>query len=130
MNAKIKGKRDRMFSNLDIGPLVSKGVGETLQSVRRRQGWKQDAFADALGISRTTASNIERGAQRIYVDQLYRAAAILQVPVHDLLPPLDELLQDEVIVHPADEPLTNEALDSLKATITELRLSYQTNEDT
>jgi transcriptional regulator with XRE-family HTH domain len=130
MNAKIKGKRDRMFSNLDIGPLVSKGVGETLQSVRRRQGWKQDAFADALGLSRTTASNIERGAQRIYVDQLYRAAAILQVPVHDLLPPLDELLQDEVIVHPADEPLTNEALDSLKATITELRLSYQTNEDT
>ena len=119
-----------MSSNPDIGLLVSKGVGETLKSVRRQQGWKQDAFADALGISRTTASNIERGAQRIYLDQLYRAAAILQVPVHDLLPPLDDLLQEDVIVHPADEPLTAEALDSLKAAINELRITYQTNEDT
>ena len=130
MTAKTKGKRDTMLRSLDIGPLVAKGVGAHLQSVRQRQGWKQDAFAEALGISRTTASNIERGAQRIYVDQLYRAAAILQVPVHDLIPPLDDVFQDEVIVHSADEPLTGEALDSLKAAISELRLTYQTGEVT
>lgn len=70
---------------------------------------KQDAFAKEMGVSRTTVSNIECGRQRIFLDQVYRAAAILKVPVSDLLPhPLPDT--DGHAVHTAlDDPLSRSA---------------------
>ncbi len=66
-------------------------------------------------------SNIERGAQRIFVDQLYRAAAILRVDIRDLLPPVETIVQDEATVHAAaDDPLTPEAVLGLRDVILQL----------
>ena len=85
---------------------LAESFGARLKGIRRERGWKQDAFAKALGVSRTTASNIERGAQRIFLDQAYRAAGILGVPISALLPPVDPL-NDMMVVHAAaDAPLT------------------------
>src|SRR5262245_47016823 len=81
---------------------ISEAFGLRLKQVRREQGWKQDAFAKALGVSRTTVSNIERGAQRVFLDQAYRASAILRVSLDELLPAAN-LLSDDLILHaPAD----------------------------
>lgn len=94
--------------------------GAQLQRVRRERGWKQAAFADAMGVSRTTASNIERGRQRIFLDQMYRAAEILGVPVERLLPPA-HLLATNAIVHVAvDDPLPHAAARTLAEVVREL----------
>jgi transcriptional regulator with XRE-family HTH domain len=92
---------------------MAMAFGPLLQDVRKRRGWKQVAFAEAMGVSRTTVSNIECGRQRIFLDQVYRAAAILAVPVSDLLPPV-ALGPRELFVHTAaDQPLSRSATRSV-----------------
>jgi transcriptional regulator with XRE-family HTH domain len=95
--------------------------GSSLKQARRRTGWKQDAFAEAFGVSRTTASNIERGLQRVFLDQVYRAAAILSVPVADLLPDPREISQDVVVRAAADDPISAKMARTLGSTLEALR---------
>lgn len=105
---------------------ISRVVGHQLKVVRQRERWKQDAFAEAMGISQTTMSNIERGAQRIFVDQLYRAASILQVGINELLPPLEEVKQDDGMVRAAaDDPLTPDAIEHLQDVIEKVTSGLQ-----
>jgi transcriptional regulator with XRE-family HTH domain len=47
----------------------------------------QEAFAKAVGLSRTSITNIERGRQPISLHTLYFMADILGVEPADLLPP-------------------------------------------
>jgi len=47
----------------------------------------QQAFAKAVGLSRTSITNIERGRQPISLHTLYFMADILGVEPSDLLPP-------------------------------------------
>jgi len=84
---------------------------------------KQDAFAEALGVSRTTASNIERGLQRLFLDQVYRAAAILDVPLHRLLPSLDEFGYHVGVRSPVDDPVPTAAVEQLEKLLLELSAS-------
>ncbi len=99
---------------------LAEAFGARLQEVRRECRWKQAAFADAMGVSRTTASNIERGRQRIFLDQVYRAAEILGVPVERLLPPA-HLLATNTILHVAvDDPLPRAAARTLAEVVREL----------
>jgi transcriptional regulator with XRE-family HTH domain len=81
---------------------------------------KQDAFAKEMGVSRTTVSNIECGRQRIFLDQVYRAAAILKVPLADLLP-LAPPLADGLVVHTAkDDPLSRSAAKSVAQAVAQV----------
>jgi transcriptional regulator with XRE-family HTH domain len=74
----------------------------------------------AFGVSRTTASNLERGRQRVFLDQLYRAAIVLKIPPSDLLPRIDlETAKTEVITA-ADDPLSASAVRSLTKVVREL----------
>lgn len=47
----------------------------------------QEAFAKAVGLSRTSITNIERGRQPISLHTLYSMADILSIEPADLLPP-------------------------------------------
>ncbi len=47
----------------------------------------QEAFAKAVGLSRTSITNIERGRQPISLHTLYFMADILGIEPADLLPP-------------------------------------------
>jgi len=47
----------------------------------------QEAFAKAVGLSRTSITNIERGRQPVSLHTLYFMADILGVGPADLLPP-------------------------------------------
>lgn len=62
----------------------------------------QVRLAEALGVSRTTLSNIECGRQRLFVDQIYQAALHLSVPVAQLLPDVHEVVASRS-VHTAAE---------------------------
>lgn len=67
--------------------------GQKLKQTRRSNSKKlvQEDLAKALGVSRTTVSNIERGRHRVFLDQVYVAARELGVAVEVLLPPLTEV---------------------------------------
>src|SRR3989442_9657415 len=71
----------------ELARRVAREVGRRLKAARRERRVAQDAFAEAMGVSRTTASNIERGQQRLFLDQIYRAAEILRISIDVLLPP-------------------------------------------
>jgi len=70
----------------DFPHRVAQLFGEELQRHRRSKGISQEVFAERLGVSRTTISNMECGRQRIFLDHVYRAAEILDVAIHDLMP--------------------------------------------
>jgi transcriptional regulator with XRE-family HTH domain len=84
----------------------------------------QQSFADALGLSRTTVSNIERGIQRVFLDQVYRAAEILGKRPADLLP--EGQHNSDVVVRAAvDDPLPIHAERSFEKVIREMTEKYR-----
>jgi transcriptional regulator with XRE-family HTH domain len=66
---------------------ICKRFGKLLADRRTESGMSQEAFAKAVGLSRTSITNIERGRQPIGLHTLYFMADILGVEPSDLLPP-------------------------------------------
>jgi transcriptional regulator with XRE-family HTH domain len=66
---------------------ICKRFGKLLAGRRTESGMSQEAFAKAVGLSRTSITNIERGRQPISLHTLYFMADILGVEPADLLPP-------------------------------------------
>lgn len=73
-----------------VGKRLQVAFGRRLQSHRKGR-LNQGALAEALDISRTSVSNIERGRHRIFLDQAYLAARALGLTLSDLLPTIDEV---------------------------------------
>ena len=65
---------------------ICKRFGKLLAGRRTDAGMSQEAFAKAVGLSRTSITNIERGRQPITLHTLYSMADILGVEAGDLLP--------------------------------------------
>jgi transcriptional regulator with XRE-family HTH domain len=67
---------------------VQQAFGLRLRAVRQASPGKtsQSDLATALEVTRTSICNIENGRHRVFLDQIYAAANLLQVPVTDLLP--------------------------------------------
>jgi transcriptional regulator with XRE-family HTH domain len=65
-----------------------RALGERIRAARERAGVKQDQLAQAVGLSRTSITNIERGRQGVQAHLLVRIAAVLGGPPADLLPRL------------------------------------------
>lgn len=61
-------------------------LGERIRAARDRAGVKQDQLADAVGLSRTSITNIERGRQGVQAYLLVRIAEVLGHTAADLLP--------------------------------------------
>jgi len=49
----------------------------------------QQALASAVGVSRASIANIERGHHRVQLHVLYNIAMVLDVEPHDLMPHAD-----------------------------------------
>ena len=65
---------------------VCKLFGQLLAQRRSEAKLSQDALAKAVGLTRTSITNIERGRQPVNLHTLYLMADILQLDVADLLP--------------------------------------------
>jgi transcriptional regulator with XRE-family HTH domain len=68
-------------------------IAETIQVARQRtmdpesgKAYTQRTFANAIGLSRTTVSNVENRRQQVSLDYLYRAALVLKLRLDQLLP--------------------------------------------
>jgi len=68
----------------------------------------QQAFANAVGLSRTSITNIERGRQPVSLHTLYSMADILRVEVFDLLPPAPKNSPELAITGKTESEMTSE----------------------
>jgi transcriptional regulator with XRE-family HTH domain len=90
----------------------SRTVGERLQMYRRRKGLTQEALATHLGVPRATYANVELGRQRVHLDLIWKAAAMLEVPIARFVP--DAPAETVVSVHLEPQYNTTGAFRSLK----------------
>lgn len=64
-------------------------IGEAICRQRKALKRSQRLLAEAVGLSRASIVNIERGRHRIQIHVLYEIAAALGVDAHTLLPTVD-----------------------------------------
>lgn len=65
---------------------VYKPFGRRVRELRERDGLTQANLAAAVGLSRTSITNIELGRQAVPLHTLYSFAKSLNVPLVELLP--------------------------------------------
>ena len=61
-------------------------VGERIAQARRRQQLTQKGLAPAVGLSRASVANVEKGRQAVALHVLVKFSQALGVPVVDLIP--------------------------------------------
>lgn len=61
-------------------------VGGRVSELRKQRNITQEQLAEAIGLQRTSITNIERGRQKILLHTLFEMATVLKVCVQDLLP--------------------------------------------
>ena len=59
--------------------------GENLKRLRQAKGISQEELAFKADLDRTYISGIERGKRNVSLINLYRIAAALEIPAHQLL---------------------------------------------
>jgi len=60
--------------------------GQLLRSARKSAGLSQEDLAKAIGLTRTSVSNIEKGRQKVLLHTFAELLGVLQLPAPDLLP--------------------------------------------
>ncbi|MEJ0072485.1 MAG: helix-turn-helix transcriptional regulator [Candidatus Saccharibacteria bacterium] len=58
---------------------IRKTFGKTIRQMRTKEGYSQEAFADAAGLHRTYIGAIERGEQNVSLDNIQKLAQALRV---------------------------------------------------
>jgi len=63
-------------------------IGKAIQALRKQHKPKmsQQVLAEAIGVSRASIANIERGYHHVQIHVLYDLSVALEVEPHDLLP--------------------------------------------
>ena len=61
-------------------------VGERIAQARRRQQLTQKGLAPAVGLSRASVANVEKGRQAVALHVLVKFSEALGVPITDLIP--------------------------------------------
>lgn len=115
----MAGKRSQRL--LSVSDRLQRLFGLRLKQLRcsAPKKYVQKELADALGVTRTTVSNIERGRHRVFLDQVYIAASKLGIPIEELLPTLAEVFPETSISTAPDVKLdsgtTKAAEDAVRA---------------
>ena len=106
--------RKRTPASVLIGRRIQRSFGARLRAARRGRASRllQQDLAEALDVTRTTISNMERGQHRIFLDQVYIVAHHLGISIDALLPSLDEIFPPRALTTPADERVEGEAVDA------------------
>lgn len=65
---------------------IYEALGRNIRAERRRQRLNQEDLASAVGMSRSSITNIELGRQSLLVDHLYRIADALGTTPEALMP--------------------------------------------
>lgn len=76
-------------------------LGERIRRFREDQALRggrmtQAELAEAVGLERTSITNIERGNQKVPLHVLFRICEVLRAPITEMLPALPEVQSAEV----------------------------------
>ncbi|MCF2445399.1 helix-turn-helix domain-containing protein [Dyadobacter sp. CY345] len=85
-------------------------VGENIKNARSKANLTQEQLAHAIGLSRASVVNIEKGRQNPSIHQLYSIAEHLEITAHDLLP---KIYITEISSYLSDDDLKNVPVDGL-----------------
>jgi transcriptional regulator with XRE-family HTH domain len=66
--------------------MISQHVGSRLKFYRKRKGYNQSEISTAIGLTRTSISNIETGRQSMTIETLLKCCAVLGCKPTDILP--------------------------------------------
>ncbi len=66
-------------------PAVRSAFGRALRHWRLERGMSQERLAEEAGIHRTYAGDVERGARNVSIDNMFRIAQGLGMPLSDLI---------------------------------------------
>lgn len=75
---------------------LKKMIGGRIKELRIKCGKKQVELASAVGLERTSITNIEAGKQMVTIPVLYRICLELEASVGDVLPPFGDLVRHKV----------------------------------
>lgn len=75
---------------------LKKMIGVRIKELRIKCGKKQVELASAVGLERTSITNIEAGKQMVTIPVLYRICLELEASVGDVLPPFGDLVRHKV----------------------------------
>jgi transcriptional regulator with XRE-family HTH domain len=106
-NEDVRVPKRRDGETQDLCRRLQREFGTRLQRARKESGALQKGLAGELQLSRTSISNIERGTQRVFLDQVYTAAHALRVEVTVLLPSVADMFPAATVHSPADDPLSD-----------------------
>lgn len=67
-----------------------KAVGALLRELRRKKGMSQELLSGLAGLDRTHYSKIESGLRSPTIDTLFKIAAALEIPPHQIIFQLEE----------------------------------------
>jgi transcriptional regulator with XRE-family HTH domain len=67
---------------------VYHSIGNAIANLRAERGVSQQILADAIGLTRTSVTNIEKGRQKLLVHTLLQVADFFGVSVSYFVPPL------------------------------------------
>lgn len=70
-------------------------IGSLLQEYRRKKGMSQELLSGLAGLDRTHYSKIERGLRSPTIDTLFKIAAALELPPHQIIAELERLILRE-----------------------------------
>jgi transcriptional regulator with XRE-family HTH domain len=83
-------------------------IGERVKARRLALEMSQSQLADAIGMLRTSISNIEAGRQKTPIHVLYKICGVLGVEATELLPNLEEI--NQLLTVPQVPPKTAEVI--------------------
>lgn len=66
--------------------IINMHCGKMIYERRKKIGYNQDELASAVGLTRTSIVNIEKGRQSLTVENLLKVCAVLKCKVVDILP--------------------------------------------
>lgn len=85
-------------SNMPVNEeLLYRRIGERLKRRREELGLKQGQLADAVGLLRTSITNIESGRQRPPIHLLYALCAALNLEAAHVLPTSEEVSRPSTV---------------------------------
>jgi transcriptional regulator with XRE-family HTH domain len=118
-------KRASDLPRRDAVKRLQKLTGAKLRELRKQAGTPQKSFGETLGLSRTSISNIERGTQRLFVDQIYEAARALQTTVDQVLPSMNDVFGDADMNFAPDLSSTSDAAEKARLVAKEVQQEFR-----
>ena len=109
---------------------LQNAFGNRLHQIRRAPGvgrQNQQVLAEALEITRTSISNIERGRHRVFLDQVYLAAHALGVPLMELLPPVEEVFANTPVFTASDAAFDQRSVSRVSEVARDLQMRETTD---